>query len=134
MIWLTERVSRYAIPITMPCGNAAVVMLTGLVEACEQIPSHLLRSLLFDQGSEWAEWETIAVSYRIDCWFCEPHSPCNAARSRTSTARSGSGSHAAPTSPPSPQSTPLTPPRSSTDNAAAHSTTRPPFYTALTVQ
>jgi len=75
MIWLTERVTRYSIPITMPCGYTAEAVLAGLVEACEQIPSHLLRSMSFDQGSEWAEWETIAVSYNIDCWFCEPHSP-----------------------------------------------------------
>lgn len=75
MIWLTERVTRYSIPITMPCGYAADAALAGLVEACEQIPPHLLCSLSFDQGSEWAEWETIAASYGIDCWFCEPHSP-----------------------------------------------------------
>ena len=75
MIWLTERVTRYSIPVTMPCGYAAVDVLAGLVEACEQIPAHLLRSLSFDQGSEWAEWETLAATYSLDCWFCEPHSP-----------------------------------------------------------
>jgi IS30 family transposase len=75
MIWLSERVTRYSIPIVMPLGYAAVDVLSGLVEACEQIPAHLLRSLSFDQGSEWAEWETIAATYSLDCWFCEPHSP-----------------------------------------------------------
>jgi IS30 family transposase len=75
MIWLSERVTRFSIPITMPCGYAADAVLAGLVEACEQIPAHLLRSISFDQGSEWAEWETLAESYRLDCWFCEPHSP-----------------------------------------------------------
>ena len=75
MIWLTERVTRYAIPVTMPCGYTAEAVLAGLVEACEQIPTHLLKSLSFDQGSEWAEWESIAATYGIDCWFCEPHSP-----------------------------------------------------------
>jgi len=75
MIWLTERVSRFSIPITMPLGYAAVEVLAGLVEACEQIPPHLLKSITFDQGSEWAEWETVAATYSIDCWFCEPHSP-----------------------------------------------------------
>jgi IS30 family transposase len=75
MIWLSERVSRFAIPITMPLGYAAVEVLAALVEACEQIPTHLLKSISFDQGSEWAEWETLAATYGIDCWFCEPHSP-----------------------------------------------------------
>jgi IS30 family transposase len=75
MIILSERLSRYSIPITMPFGYASDAVLAGLVEACEQIPSHLLKSLSFDQGSEWAQWETVAVTYGIDCWFCEPHSP-----------------------------------------------------------
>ena len=75
MIWLTERVTRFSIPITMPCGYAADAVLAGLVEACEQIPTHLLHPLSFDQGSEWAEWETIAATYSVDCWFCDPHSP-----------------------------------------------------------
>ena len=28
-----------------------------------------------DQGSEWSCWETIASSYDIDVWFCDPHAP-----------------------------------------------------------
>jgi IS30 family transposase len=75
MIWLVERVTRYSIPITMPCGYTAGEVLAGLVEGLEQIPAHMLRSLTFDQGSEWAEWATIAATYGIDCWFCDPHSP-----------------------------------------------------------
>ena len=75
MLWLTERVTRYSIPVTMPCGYTAEAVLAGLVEALEQIPSHILLSITFDQGSEWAEWETIAVTYGIECWFCDPHSP-----------------------------------------------------------
>lgn len=75
MLWLTERVTRFSIGVTMPCGYTAEAVLGGLVEACEQIPVHLLRSITFDQGSEWAEWETLAATYRIGVWFCEPHSP-----------------------------------------------------------
>jgi len=75
MIIISERVTRFSIPITMPLGYSADAVLAGLVEACEQIPPHLLRSFSFDQGSEWAQWETLAASYSLDCWFCEPHSP-----------------------------------------------------------
>ncbi len=75
MLALTERQSRFLIPITMPLGYAADDVLAGLVEACEQIPPHLLRSITFDQGSEWARWETLAGTYGIDCWFCDPHAP-----------------------------------------------------------
>ena len=75
MLWLTERVSRYAIGISMHEGYAAEPVLAGLVEACEQIPGHLLRSITFDQGSEWARWELLTATYGIDAWFCDPHSP-----------------------------------------------------------
>ncbi len=75
MLWLTERVTRYSIPVTMPEGYAGEAMLAGLVVGLDQIPAHLLRSITFDQGPEWACWETIAESYGIDVWFCDPHSP-----------------------------------------------------------
>lgn len=75
MLWLTERVTRYAIGIAMPEGYTADAVLAGLVEACEQIPPHLLHSITFDQGTEWAHWELLAGTYDIDAWFCDPHSP-----------------------------------------------------------
>jgi transposase, IS30 family len=75
MLWLTERVTRFSIPVTMPCGYAGEAMLAGLVEGLDAIPTHLLRSITFDQGSEWGCWETIASSYDINVWFCDPHSP-----------------------------------------------------------
>lgn len=75
MLWLTERVTRFSIPVTMPLGYSADAVLAGLVEGLDKIPGHLLRSITFDQGSEWAHWQTIAATYDIDCWFCEPHSP-----------------------------------------------------------
>lgn len=75
MLSLTERVTRYSILVTMPNGYAADDMVAGLVEGLERIPAHLLGSITFDQGSEWANWPEIADGYGIDCWFCEPHSP-----------------------------------------------------------
>jgi len=75
MLWLTERVTRYSIPVTMPEGYAGDAMLAGLAEGLEQIPTHLLRSITFEEGSEWGCWETIASTYGIDIWFCDPHSP-----------------------------------------------------------
>jgi len=75
MLWLTERQTRYAIGVTMPCGYSADHALAGLVKAREQIPAHLLKSFTFDQGSEWARWQTLAATYNIDTWFCDPHSP-----------------------------------------------------------
>jgi IS30 family transposase len=75
MLWLTERVTKFSLGITMPEGYAGEAMLAGLACGLDKIPPHLLQSITFDQGSEWACWETIAVSYGIDVWFCDPHSP-----------------------------------------------------------
>jgi len=75
MIWLTERPSRYRIPITMPDGYDAEAVLTGLIEGLDAVPAHLRRSLTFDCGSEWAHWPTLAAHYGLDVWFCDPHSP-----------------------------------------------------------
>ena len=75
MLTLTERVTRYTILVTMPDGYTADAMVAGLVDGLDRIPGHLLRSVTFDQSSEWANWAVIAEHYGIDCWFCEPHSP-----------------------------------------------------------
>jgi IS30 family transposase len=75
MIWLGERVSKFLIPVTMPCGYGADEVVAGLCEGLDRIPARLLRPVTFDQGSEWAGWEIIADTFGIDVWFCDPHSP-----------------------------------------------------------
>lgn len=75
LLTLCERVTRYAMAITMPEGYDSMSTLAGLCEGLDRIPSHLLKSVTFDQGSEWAEWGTLAATFTIDVWFCDPHSP-----------------------------------------------------------
>lgn len=75
MLWFTERVTRYSIGVSMPNGYAGDDMEAGLVCGLERIPAHLLRSITFDQGPEWACWPTLAATYNIKVWFCDPHSP-----------------------------------------------------------
>lgn len=75
MLWLTERVTRFSIPVTMPEGYTADAMVGGLCEGLDQIPAHLLKSITFDQGPEWARWPVIADTFGLECWFCDPHSP-----------------------------------------------------------
>ncbi|MHB1852813.1 MAG: IS30 family transposase [Acidimicrobiales bacterium] len=72
---LTERVTRYSIGVTMPEGYADGAMLAGLADGLDRIPPHLLRSITFDQGSEWGCSETVASTYGMDVWFSDPHSP-----------------------------------------------------------
>ena len=88
MIWLTERQSRYLIPVTMPDGYDAAAVFAGLIEGLDTVPARLRRSLTFDCGSEWANWRRLAGHYDLQVWFCDPHSQWQRARSRTRTAKS----------------------------------------------
>lgn len=63
MLYPLERVSRYWILITMPEAYGSATALAGLVEALEQVPPHLRKSLTFE------------VTYDLRVWFCEPHRP-----------------------------------------------------------
>ena len=75
MIWLTDRRSRYAIPVTMPDGYDADAVFACLVEGLDRVPAHLRRSVTFDCGAEWANWRRLADHYDLQVWFCDPHSP-----------------------------------------------------------
>ena len=75
LMTLCERVTRFAMLITMPEGYGADAALAGLCEAFDRIPAHLRRSVTFDQGSEWAQWRTLADTFDMDVWFCNAHSP-----------------------------------------------------------
>jgi IS30 family transposase len=46
-----------------------------MCELFDQVPADLRRSVTFDQGSEWADWESLADTYGMKVWFCDPHSP-----------------------------------------------------------
>ena len=102
MIWLSERVTRYSIPITMPNGYTADDVLAGLVEAstrsphtcCGRSPSTRDRSGPTGRPSPPPTTSTAGSATRTRRG--------NAARSRTSTASGDGGSPAAPTSPASP--------------------------------
>ena len=132
MTWLTERQSRYLIPVTMPDGYDADAVFAGLIEGLDTVPAHLDRSLTFDCGSEWANWRASPTTTTCRCGPATRARRGNAARSRTRTAKSAGGSHGASTCAPSPPPEPNTPLTSSTTNAAAASTTKAPPNSVLT--
>ncbi len=75
VLTMIERVSRYALLVDLPEGYGAEAVTGAFVEAFESIPASLRRSLTLDQGSEWAAWPSLAATYGLDVWFCDPHSP-----------------------------------------------------------
>jgi transposase, IS30 family len=75
MLVAIERATRYSALVTLPEGYRAEAVLAAMCELFDQVPPHLRRSATFDQGSEWAEWESLVGSYGMAVWFCDPHSP-----------------------------------------------------------
>ena len=70
-----ERLTRYSALVTLPEGYRSEAVLAGMCELFDQVPAHLRRSVTFDQGSEWADWESLVEFYGMAVWFCDPHSP-----------------------------------------------------------
>jgi IS30 family transposase len=97
LMCLTERFSRFSLLVTMPEGYGAGDALAGLVEGLEQVPVHLRRSITFDQGSEWAEWQPWLTPTVSTPGSVTPIRPGSVARWRTSTTSGAGGSPAAPT-------------------------------------
>jgi IS30 family transposase len=75
VLTVIERVTRHCWLVDLPEGYTAEAVLAGWTELLDQIPAHMRRSLTLDQGSEWAQWETLTATYGLDVWFCDPHSP-----------------------------------------------------------
>lgn len=75
VLTMIERVSRFCMLVDLPEGYSAEAVSGAFVEAFESIPANLRRSLTLDQGSEWAAWPSLAATYGLDVWFCDPHSP-----------------------------------------------------------
>lgn len=112
-------------------ADAMMLTLGGLVEGPDRIPSGLLKSVTFDQGSEWAEWETLAATLTTTSGSATRTRRGNAVRSRTRTGPGAGGSPVAPDSTTSTEPTSTEPPTSSTANADATSTTSHPRASTL---
>jgi IS30 family transposase len=71
---LVERSTRYVLLAKVPNQRAETVR-RALVDRVHTLPSHLWRSLTWDQGSEMAQHRLFSIETGIDVYFCDPHSP-----------------------------------------------------------
>lgn len=72
---LVERTTRYVMLIHLPIDRSAERMRDALVETTATLPTHLKRSLTWDQGSEMGAHQAFTLATDIPVYFCDPASP-----------------------------------------------------------
>jgi IS30 family transposase len=72
---LVDRTSRYVKLIHLPGGHSAELLWHALTDVMLALPEHARRTLTWDQGSEMAWHDRIAVHFAEGVFFAHPASP-----------------------------------------------------------
>ena len=56
-------------------GHGAAAARTAIADAITQLPTHLRRSLTWDQGAEMGEHAALTIATNVAIFFCDPRSP-----------------------------------------------------------
>jgi transposase, IS30 family len=72
---LVERQTRYLLLASLPNGRTTLEVIAALKQRIQQLPSHLVRSLTWDQGRELAAHRVFTIDTGVEVYFCDPHSP-----------------------------------------------------------
>jgi len=72
---LVERSTRYVMLVHLPTGRSAEAVRDALVATVKTLPTHLTKSLTWDQGSEMAAHGSFTIATDIPVYFCDPASP-----------------------------------------------------------
>jgi IS30 family transposase len=72
---LVERSTRFTILLHLPHDHTADSVATAMIEAMNELPAHLRRTITWDRGSEMAGWHDISLQLQAPVYFCDPHSP-----------------------------------------------------------
>jgi IS30 family transposase len=72
---LVERATRYVMLVHLPLGRTPDLVRDALVDTMSALPTHLRRSLTWDQGSEMGRHHEFTLATDIPVYFCDPHSP-----------------------------------------------------------
>ncbi|MCX5192709.1 IS30 family transposase [Streptomyces sp. NBC_00249] len=72
---LVERATRYVMLLHLPDGRSAEHVRDALIATVQALPSHLKRSLTWDQGSEMASHRSFTTATDVPVYFCDPASP-----------------------------------------------------------
>jgi len=72
---LVERNSRYVMLARLGSDRTSARVVEALKERIRDLPSHLVMSLTWDQGTELAAHRRFRADTGVDVYFCDPHSP-----------------------------------------------------------
>ena len=72
---LVERSTRYVLLLHLPGDHTASTVEEAMRKAITTLPSELVRSVTWDQGSEMANHLKFTFLTRVPIYFCDPHSP-----------------------------------------------------------
>lgn len=72
---LVERATGATMLVGLPDGYKPHQLSGPLTAALLTLPTHLRRTLTWDQGPEMRDWKQVAAATGIGIYFCDPHSP-----------------------------------------------------------
>jgi IS30 family transposase len=72
---LVERQTRYVMLARLGNERKSTLVTAELAELIARLPTHLARSLTWDQGKELSEHARFSAKTGIAVYFCDPHSP-----------------------------------------------------------
>jgi IS30 family transposase len=72
---LVERQTRYVMLARLGSERTTEHVVEALKQRIGELPSHLVRSLTWDQGNELSSHARFRVETGVDVYFCDPHSP-----------------------------------------------------------
>jgi transposase, IS30 family len=72
---LVERQTRYVLLAWLGSDRTTAHVIAALKQRIQDLPSHLMRSLTWDQGRELAAHQAFTIDTGVDVYFCDPHAP-----------------------------------------------------------
>ena len=72
---LVERSTRFVLLLHLPEDRTAESVRDAMAAKITQLPTQLVRSITWDQGSEMARHAEFTVQTGVPVYFCDPHSP-----------------------------------------------------------
>ena len=72
---LVELTTSLTLLVPLPQGHSAAQVQAGITKVFADLPTHLRRSLTWDQGGEMANHQALTRATGTQVYFCDPHSP-----------------------------------------------------------